>query len=89
MFKCRSLLLILTLSALYSCGEKNQDPQFCECLSISKQLNDKNQKLVNSTKTNEDLVVEVKNLITEKRNICKPYEQMSFEEMIVKEKECK
>jgi hypothetical protein len=88
MFKSKLFILISTGFLFFSCEENNKDPQFCECLSISKSLNEKNKTLIESPAKREVILEELKKLVSEKRRICKPYEQMTGEEMIAREKAC-
>ncbi len=88
MFKSKLFILISTGFLFFSCEENNKDLQFCECLSISKSLNEKNKTLVESPAKREVILEELKKLVSEKRRICKPYEQMTGEEMIAREKAC-
>jgi len=88
MFKSNLFILISTGFLFFSCKENNKDPQFCECLSISKSLNDKNKTLIESPAKREIILEELKKLVSEKRRICEPYEQMVGEEMIAREKAC-
>ena len=88
MFKSKLFILISTGFLFFSCKENNKDPQFCECLSISKSLNDKNKTLIESPAKREIILEELKKLVSEKRRICEPYEQMVGEEMIAREKAC-
>jgi len=88
MFKSKLFILISTGFLFFSCEENNKDPQFCECLSISKSLNEKNKTLIESPEKREVILEELKKLVSEKRRICKPYEQMTGEEMIAREKAC-
>lgn len=88
MFKSNLFILISTGFLFFSCKENNKDPQFCECLSISKSLNEKNKTLIESPAKREIILEELKKLVSEKRRICEPYEQMVGEEMIAREKAC-
>jgi hypothetical protein len=88
MFKSKLFILISTGFLFFSCEENNKDLQFCECLSISKSLNEKNKTLIESPAKREVILKELKKLVSEKRRICKPYEQMTGEEMIAREKAC-
>jgi hypothetical protein len=88
MFKSKLFILISTGFLFFSCEENNKDPQFCECLAISKSLNEQNQKLIENPSKRENILQELKKLVSEKRRICKPYEQMTGEEMIAREKAC-
>ncbi|MBM3429594.1 MAG: hypothetical protein FJX99_01275 [Bacteroidetes bacterium] len=88
MFKSKLFILISTGFLFFSCEENNKDPQFCECLSISKSLNEKNKTLIESPAKREVILEELKKLVSEKRRICKPYDQMIGEEMITREKAC-
>jgi hypothetical protein len=88
MFKSKLFILISTGFLFFSCEENNKDLQFCECLSISKSLNEKNKTLVESPAKREVILEELKKLVSEKRRICKPYEQMTGEEMMAREKAC-
>jgi len=88
MFKSKLFILISTGFLFFSCEENNKDLQFCECLSISKSLNEKNKTLIESPAKREVILEELKKLVSEKRRICKPYEQMTGEEMIAREKAC-
>jgi hypothetical protein len=88
MLKSKFFLLIAISSFLFSCSEDEKDIQFCECLKLSKTLNEKNQQVIKETRKSDSLVFVLKELISEKRRICKPYEQMSGEEMIAREKVC-
>jgi hypothetical protein len=88
MFKSNLFILISTGFLFFSCEENNKDPQFCECLTISKSLNEQNQKLIENPSKRESILQELKKLVSEKRRICEPYEQMVGEEMIAREKAC-
>ncbi|HBW87182.1 MAG TPA: hypothetical protein DEF82_10730 [Crocinitomicaceae bacterium] len=89
MFKSKLFILISTGFLFFSCEENNNDPQFCECLSISKSLNEKNKTLIESPAKREVILEELKKLVSEKRKICSPYEQMTGQELIDKENYCK
>ncbi|MFM7667706.1 MAG: hypothetical protein ACKO7D_05905 [Bacteroidota bacterium] len=51
-------------------------------------MNEKNKTLIESPAKREVILEELKKLVSEKRRICKPYEQMTGEEMITREKAC-
>ena len=86
--KCKCLLFISFSLFLFSCENKKKDTQFCECLKISKQLNDKNQQLLTDPKKRDSLIGELSQIIAEKRRICKPYANMPGDEMMDRGKAC-
>jgi len=88
MFKSKVFILISASFFFFSCEENSKDPQFCECLSVSRTLNEKNKILIENPSNRDIVLKELQSLVSEKRRICKPYENMTGEEMLEKQKDC-
>ena len=88
MFKSNLFILISVGFLFFSCEENKNDPQFCECLAISKSLNEQNQKLVKYPAKRKEIFQELKKIVSEKRSVCEPYKNRMGDELIELEKYC-
>lgn len=86
----KNVILPFVLLVLVSCSS-NRDERFCDCLSISDELNTEAAKY--SSKSVRDVSSEeieaLKILSKQKDSVCSPYDSMSGEEMLKKKKACK
>lgn len=79
--------LVVTLCFLHvSCTQK--DEQFCDCMKTSKSLDAIGRKLV-LRPTDKNLAHQFKLLKAQKSSACKPYIQMTGEEMLKRKAACK
>ncbi|TNF48278.1 MAG: hypothetical protein EP305_05860 [Bacteroidetes bacterium] len=81
-------LLIISIvlgGLLSSCS--SEDAQFCECMKVSKDLNDLSAEVL-ETGADEKKAEEHRKLNDQKKKICKEYETMSGEEMLKRKKNC-
>lgn len=81
-------LLIISVvlgGLLSSCS--SEDTQFCECMKVSKELNDLSAEVL-ETGADEKKAEEHHKLNDQKKKMCKEYETMSGEEMLKRKKNC-
>lgn len=78
-------LLIASLFLLVACTPK--DAKFCECLQVSKDLNEQTNKALTSEITQE-LVDNIKSLREQKETKCEEYEMLGGQELLKKKAAC-
>lgn len=76
---------IITLILIFtSCG----DTEFCECIKAGDKLNDQSNKILNGENSQEAYVLQ-QELLEEKRNACRDYENTDGETLRKLQEECK
>lgn len=80
---------ILGLMILVSCNS-NRDDRFCECLSVSKELNTVAEAIGGKAldKLTDSDAMNLKEMTSKKDSICAPYENLSGEELKKKQGAC-
>lgn len=76
---------LLAVVLCFSCSSK--DTQMCSCLEEGKQLNDFSAKMLTTDATEADLK-KMKALKAKKTKACAPFQEMSGEEMLKRQKDC-
>ncbi len=86
----KQLILPAVVVLLAACSS-DKDEQFCECLSVSEQLNEEASKygFIALDKITDEDVAKLKQLTSEKDSICAPYELLGGEELKKKREACK
>ena len=85
--RMRFIYVVVTFCFLHvSCTQK--DEQFCDCMKTSKSLDAIGRKLV-LRPTDKKLADQFKTLKVQKSSACKPYLQMTGEEMLKRKAACK
>jgi len=89
----KNYLYILLYLFVLSCKNSNEtayEQQFCKCIKVSKQLNEKalKHKGVSVSNIDEAEVKALKNLIHEKDSVCEPYTLLSATDLKQLRKKC-
>lgn len=71
--KCRTSICFFFLFVLFSCS--SEDPQFCECLKLTKKLNERSREALSKSVTKEQ-ATEIKKLSSSRKEKCEDYFQM-------------
>jgi len=81
----QKIILIAGLVVLTAC--KPKDEKFCQCMQVSKQLNEATQDGI-SNGADKEMVDKIKSLREEKSRICADYEMMGGPELLEKKAAC-
>lgn len=75
----KSVFLVSAIVVLSACGQK-KDEKFCECLSISEELNTLSQQMLEGDLNESAKREELKSLQAKKNKACDAYKEISAEE---------
>lgn len=83
--------IIVVTSLIVAACSSAKDERFCECLSVSSDLDVEASKYeaVALDKITDEDVVALKSLMHKKDSICEPYELLGGEELLSKKEACK
>ncbi|MBC9813487.1 hypothetical protein H9Y05_13500 [Crocinitomicaceae bacterium CZZ-1] len=84
-------LILPALVVLLAACSSDKDEQFCDCLSVSEELNEEAAKYgsIALDKITDEDVANLKQLTAKKDSICAPYELLGGEELKKKREACK